>query len=40
MYYAKDINYGRSLAFAILNGRRERIVDGTSIEYSNLYQGK
>jgi serine/threonine protein kinase len=39
-YYTKDIDYDRSLALAILNGRREKIVDGTPIEYSNLYQGK
>ena len=35
-YYTED---NRSLALAILNGRREEIVDGTPIEYSNLYRG-
>ena len=27
------------LTLDIVNGRRERIIDGTPIEYSNLYQG-
>ena len=28
------------LTLGIVNGRREEIIDGTPIEYSNLYQGK
>ena len=28
------------LTLGIVNGRREEIIDGTPIEYGNLYQGK
>ena len=39
-FHARDNNYDLSLALAILNGKREEIVDGTPIGYSNLYKGK
>jgi len=35
-----EVNYDIVLAFAIVNGKREEIIYGTPIEYSNLYQGK
>ena len=38
-FCAKYNNYDVSLALAILNGIREEIIDGTPIEYSNLYEG-
>ena len=34
-----DVDYGIRLTLAILNGRREEIIDGTPDEYSNLYTG-
>ncbi|CAI2173597.1 12813_t:CDS:2, partial [Funneliformis geosporum] len=37
-FYAKDVNYDIGLAFEIINGKREKVIDGTPIEYSNLYQ--
>jgi len=35
-----NVVYGARLTMAILNGKREEIIDGTSIEYSNLYKSK
>ena len=35
-----DAQYDASLAIAIENGKREDIVKGTPVEYSNLYTGK
>ena len=32
--------YDVSLALAILNGKREQIIDGTPVTYSNLFRGK
>ena len=37
-FYKAD--YDIRLALEILNGKREGIIDGTPIKYSNLYQGK
>ncbi|PKC00108.1 kinase-like protein [Rhizophagus irregularis] len=31
-------NYGPSLMLSILNGRREKIINGTPVKYSNLYR--
>ncbi|CAB4393314.1 unnamed protein product [Rhizophagus irregularis] len=31
-------NYGPSLMLSILNGKREKIIDGTPVKYSNLYR--
>ncbi|RIA86054.1 hypothetical protein C1645_829885 [Glomus cerebriforme] len=39
-YYAEGINYDISLALAIQGGEREKIIDSTPIEYSNLYTEK
>ena len=39
-FHVEDINYDVSLVLAIINGKREKIIVGTPIEYSNLYQGK
>jgi hypothetical protein len=39
-YYAEGVNYDISLALAILNGRREKIIGSTPIEYSNIYKSK
>jgi serine/threonine protein kinase len=33
------IYYDARLALSILNGRREKIIDGTPTKYSNLYRG-
>ncbi len=33
-------NYDIRLALEVVNGKREEIIDGTPIEYSNLYEGK
>ena len=35
-----DAQYDAGLAIAIENGKREDIIKGTPIEYSNLYTGK
>ena len=35
-----EVNYGVGLALAIANGKREGIIDGNPIEYSNLYESK
>ena len=39
-FYEEGNGYDISLALAILNGKREKIIDGTPIEFSNLYEGK
>ena len=39
-FCSDDVNYDIRLTLAILNGKREEIIDGTPIEYSNLYTGK
>ena len=36
----KDVQYDAGLAIAIENGKREDIIKGTPVEYSNLYTGK
>ena len=33
-------DYGIRLSIAIINGLREKIIDKTPTEYSNLYKGK
>ena len=35
-----DAQYDAGLAIAIENGKREEIITGTPVEYSNLYTGK
>ena len=35
-----ETDYDAGLTLAIVNGKREEIIDGTPIEYSNLYEGK
>jgi len=35
-----DAQYDAGLAIAIENGKREYIIKGTPVEYSNLYTGK
>ena len=37
-FYTED--HDVSLMLSIINGKREKIIDGTPIEYSNLYEGK
>ncbi len=37
-FYTEEYDF--YLAIAIVNGKREKIIDGTPNEYSNLYQGK
>ncbi len=34
-----DNNYDESLILSIINGKREEIIGGTPINYSNLYTG-
>jgi hypothetical protein len=34
-----NIGYDASLMFSIIGGQREVIIDGTPIEYSDLYNG-
>ncbi|CAB5378291.1 unnamed protein product [Rhizophagus irregularis] len=36
-FYDEAVNYDLSLALAIKGGKREEIIDGTPIEYSNIY---
>ena len=35
----KGFDYDLKLSMNILNGLREEIIDGTPVEYSNLYKG-
>ena len=39
-FYTEGVEYDLNLMIDIKKGRRERIVKGTSIEYSNLYEGR
>jgi len=39
-FYAENEQYDVSLAIEIRNGKREVIIEGTPVEYSNLYTGK
>lgn len=34
-----DTDYDIMLSLAIINGEREEIIEGTPVEYSNLYKG-
>jgi len=34
-----EVDHDASLILSILNGRREEIIDGTPVKYSNLYTG-
>ena len=36
----REVNDDQILTLAIFNGEREETVNGTPIEYSNLYKGK
>ena len=36
-FYAEGIKYDISLSLAIQGGKREKIINGTPIEYSNIY---
>ena len=38
-FSSKGDNHDACLILSILNGRREEIIDGTPVEYSNLYTG-
>ena len=38
--FSAETDYHVGLALEIINGRREEIINGTLIEYSNLYEGK
>lgn len=38
-FYNEDSKYDITLALAIVNGKREKTIGGTSPEYSNLYKG-
>ena len=39
-FYAENEQYDVSLAIEIRDGKREVIIEGTPVEYSNLYTGK
>ena len=39
-FYPENVEYDLSLILAIQKGEREKIIDGTPIEYSNLYTSK
>jgi hypothetical protein len=39
-FYDEGVDSDINLALEIRDGKREKIIDGTPIEYSNLYQGK
>ena len=39
-FYAESIKYDISLALAIQGGEREKIIDGTPIEFSDMYTSK
>ncbi len=39
-FYDENVQYDVTLAIAIKGGEREKIIEGTPIEYSNLYRGK
>ena len=39
-YTDNVINYDVGLALAIINGKREDIINGTPVKYSKLYTGK
>ena len=39
-FYHEDDTDDMSLSLAIINGKREKVIDGTPIEYSTLYKGK
>ena len=38
-FYMEGIKYDVGLALAIQGGKREKIINGTPIKYSNLYSG-
>jgi len=39
-FYAENVEYDLNLIMDIKNGHREKIIKGTPIKYSNLYEGK
>ena len=39
-FYTEGVEYDLNLVIDIKDGRREKTVKGTSIKYSNLYEGK
>ena len=39
-FYAENEEYDANLIMEIIEGKREKIVEFTPIEYSNLYEGK
>jgi serine/threonine protein kinase len=39
-FYDEVVKYDVSLALAIKGGKREKIIDGTPIEYSNIFTSK
>ena len=39
-FYTENEQYDVSLAMEIKNGKREDIIEGSPVEYSNLYTGK
>ena len=40
LFYTEGMEYNLNLVIDIKNRYREKIIKGTSIEYSNLYEGK
>jgi len=39
-FYAEHSSHNLGLMIDILNGKREKIINRTPVEYSNLYEGK
>jgi len=39
-FCAEGADYDMKLSLDIINGKREKVIDGTPFEYSKLYQGK
>jgi hypothetical protein len=38
-FYTEDVEYDINLVLAIQGGKREKIIEGTPIKYSDLYTG-
>ncbi len=39
-FYINGADYGVGLSMELVKGKREKVIYGTLIEYSNLYKGK
>jgi len=39
-FYNEGVGYDLNLILAIIKGKREKVIDDTPIDYSNLYKDK